>query len=232
MSDLAPFVAALLRDRIVAEMLEENKQLRKQLSYSRKIEVVVDHKHVDNKSDTVILAKGHLDQGYYDIGSKPNSKPKFTVNFTKTFGCPLRVVGKAQVRMGGICLENLGPSSSEAVVRCDLTQTPWLDSHTTKGVILRSGDISLTLIVYGWPWGDWSTVLRNVLDGWDEPNQLVNYLLHVLPRKYPHARVAFQSVQLSPEKYKGPIGNLPKVSSRHEAATRRKNRKGQEIISL
>lgn len=220
MSDLAPFVASLLRDRVVADMYEENKQLRKQLNYYRQLEVVVDHKNADNKHDTVVLAEGQFERGYVDIKSKYNDTPMFNIHFSKTFGCPLRVLRKAQIRMGGISLENLDPSNnfSESIINCDLTRTPWLDSRTTKGVVLGSDDISLVLIIYGWPWEDWSTVLRNVADGWEEPHQLVNYLLHVLPRKYPLASVAFQRVQLCPEKYKGPIENLPKRGSRRHIA--------------
>lgn len=214
---MAPFVAAVLRDRVVADLYDENRQLRRQLDRSRAIEVLADHRNVK-----VVLAEGQLERGYFEADTKSNEKPKFKINFSKAFGCPLRAVRHLQIRMGGISLENLDPSSSESILHCDLTRTPWLDSHTTKGVILGSGDVSLVMIVYGWLWEDWSTVLRNIADGWEEPRQLVNYLLHVLPRKYPHATVGFQSLQLCAEKYKGPIDNLPKSRKRLRVAKERK----------
>jgi hypothetical protein len=64
MSDLAPFVAASLRDKVVDDLLEENKQLRAQLNAN----ITSSRKVLVSGLNGEIFAEGRLDEGG-DVGS-------------------------------------------------------------------------------------------------------------------------------------------------------------------
>ncbi|CAB9505054.1 expressed unknown protein [Seminavis robusta] len=87
MADIAPFVAATLRDKVVAEMEQEIQSLRRQLGFSRRIEILSVSSSMEESTSSigldisqrysgirnggasaVVLAQGQIEQGSYDNG--------------------------------------------------------------------------------------------------------------------------------------------------------------------
>jgi len=92
MSDLAPFVAATLRDKVIADMKEENDALREQVRKSRTVAIT-------GPSGTPVYCQAQLDEGEYD--ANPNL---WRVNFgTPLLPCPLAAFSDVELRVGGIC---------------------------------------------------------------------------------------------------------------------------------
>lgn len=91
MSDLAPFVAAVLRDKVILDQLEEMKDLRRQLKRARQVAVIS-----NVEADTIVFAEGQLEDG--------NAIDPFTWNvefISKEKPCPVRSL-EAKVRVGGM----------------------------------------------------------------------------------------------------------------------------------
>ena len=66
MSDLAPFVAAVVRDPVVVDLLQENEKLKEVVRKSRTIQLVLRNMFAP---ETVVLAQGQLEEGKYLEGA-------------------------------------------------------------------------------------------------------------------------------------------------------------------
>lgn len=95
MSDLAPFVAATLRDKVVSEMEEEIKQLREKV---RKLKTV----SITGPLGTPVYAEVQFDQD----GRTANNPNLWEVDFSEAnnrASCPLARLKEVEIRIGGIC---------------------------------------------------------------------------------------------------------------------------------
>ena len=97
MSDLGPFVAAHLRDKIVADLLEENKKLKLQLNRARRILIT-------GPGGSPVYAEEDFSNGRYDPLVMPGEW--WEVPFSKEPGrqpeicCTLSVLPSCEVRIG------------------------------------------------------------------------------------------------------------------------------------
>mmetsp|Transcript_29564 Transcript_29564/g.54174 ORF Transcript_29564/g.54174 Transcript_29564/m.54174 type:complete len:242 (-) Transcript_29564:306-1031(-) len=89
MSDLAPFVAATLRDKVVDDLMKENAALQQKLSRTQKIEVT-------GPNGAPVYATGMLDQGEYGGGGT-----SWRVNLERVESCALVFFTSVEIRVGG-----------------------------------------------------------------------------------------------------------------------------------
>lgn len=90
MSDLAPFVAAALKDKTVIDLLEENQKLRQNLAKTRVVEVT-------GPGGSPVYAKGKMNQGECTAGGE-----NWTVYLVQGSPCPLDQLSTMEIRLGGI----------------------------------------------------------------------------------------------------------------------------------
>ena len=100
MSDLAPFVAAVLRDKVIADQLEEVQELRQQLRRARRISI-----HGASR----VLVEAQLEDGF------AIDTTRWSVAFPKN-SCPLNDLRLAEFQVGGVARAELYRSVSEAFV--------------------------------------------------------------------------------------------------------------------
>jgi hypothetical protein len=100
MSDLAPFVAATIRDKVVADLKEENDKLRKQLRQRWTVEVLR-----NDEESRVVYATGQFDQG------QPDS-PFWEVSLSEAISCPLSALKNVELHVGGILKAAFGHNST------------------------------------------------------------------------------------------------------------------------
>jgi hypothetical protein len=99
MSDLAPFVAAVLRDKVLAEIKKENDSLLQQLQKARAVQII--------SENGTVYAEAQFEDGSYR--GNPNL---WLVNFTNQLApCKLSDLTNVQICTGGICKAHFGPSS-------------------------------------------------------------------------------------------------------------------------
>jgi hypothetical protein len=90
MSDLAPFVAAVLKDRVVAEMKQEVDHLSEQLQKSRAVQII--------SASGTVYAEGQFQDGFYLYNATV-----WAVELTKQpASCPLSDLTNARICIGGI----------------------------------------------------------------------------------------------------------------------------------
>ena len=110
MSDLGPFVAAHLRDKVVADLLEENQQLKTQLQSARRIAIT-------GPGGSPIYAQKDFSQGRYDP-TELSSGEWWEVSFDKTYNekegeekpsvCKLSNLPSCEVRIGSFVKIKVG----------------------------------------------------------------------------------------------------------------------------
>lgn len=102
MSDFAPFVAAVLRDKAVDDLLLENQRLRENLAKTRELKVT-------GPDGTPVYAKGMVDQGECGGGGE-----RWMVDMKQKDACPLDQLGNVEIRLGGApLLEDLSIKYAE-----------------------------------------------------------------------------------------------------------------------
>ena len=105
MSDLGPFVAAHLRDKVITDLLKENKQIKTQLNSARRIAIT-------GPGGSPVYAEEDFSRGRYDPLVMPGewweipfaSEPgKLTAN-----SCTLSILLSCEVRIGSFAKIKLG----------------------------------------------------------------------------------------------------------------------------
>lgn len=102
MSDLAPFVAALLESKVIVEMKEEIDSLREQVRQSRTVAIT-------GPRGTPVYCQGQFDEGRY--ADNPNL---WAVEFGAPLQtCPLSEVKDVEIRVGGVCKANFALNNDD-----------------------------------------------------------------------------------------------------------------------
>jgi hypothetical protein len=112
MSDLAPFVASVLYDRVLAETKQENDALLEQLRKSRAVQIIGEN--------GTVYAEAQFEDGSYR--GNPNL---WLVNFTKQLApCKLSDLTNVRICIGGICKAHFGDNSiAEGFIERDEAST-------------------------------------------------------------------------------------------------------------
>jgi hypothetical protein len=104
MSDLAPFVASVLHDRILAETKQEVDHLSEQLQRSRAVQII--------SASGTVYAEGKFQDGHY-CSHNPNL---WEVNLTKQLAsCALSNLTNAQIYINEICRAHFDDSNSTVI---------------------------------------------------------------------------------------------------------------------
>ena len=195
MSDIAPFVAAMLRDKVVQDMEKEIQTLRGQLQVCQRVEI----RSMETRDDpTAVLAHGKLEDGTYERGGNLFRIP-LQATATTT---PLSQLCNLRVTVGGI---HQGQLSAISDFRPNY-ETTLGNSETSRGVLwmAQSQQLSILVIVHGWPESDWSRRIILV-----DATRSLDLFLVELPKRYPEATVSFEAVYLNSDVNRTAIGNLP-----------------------
>jgi hypothetical protein len=96
MSDLAPFVASVLHDRVLAETKQEVDHLSKQLQKLRAVQII--------STSGTVYAEGQFEDGAY-CEDEPSM---WELNLTKQIAsCPLSDLAGVEICMGGFARPSL-----------------------------------------------------------------------------------------------------------------------------
>ncbi|KAL9186911.1 hypothetical protein ACHAXT_010631 [Thalassiosira profunda] len=98
MSDLAPFVAATLRDKVVSELLEEVQNLRDK-------EHALEYVEITGPNREPVYARGHLKDDGYVTGAN------MAVNMTQATPCPLQKLSGLELWFRNCFVSNLAKSA-------------------------------------------------------------------------------------------------------------------------
>lgn len=130
MSDLAPFVAAALRDKTVTDLLEENESLRKVLEKRQLVEVT-------GPGGSPIYAEALMDEGEYSGGGH-----NWLVEMTHLVDpLPLDQLRKLEIRLGGVPLLEKSAISQARCLPLDFLDECY-DEETGMGifeVVIKEG---------------------------------------------------------------------------------------------
>lgn len=146
MSDLAPFVAAALRDKVVTELQEEVAALRQTLEEERALAQRV---AITGPRGSPVYATARFSDGDHD-----HSPELWKVDFsTKDAGgaeCQVKDLAEMEVRIGGVCKARLSNGIVEAFVN-DVTNN--YDHHRKSGnvSVWFGGSSGIWLNVCLWP---------------------------------------------------------------------------------
>jgi hypothetical protein len=99
MSDLAPFVASVLYDRVLADTKQEVDNLSEQLQKSRAVQII--------SASGTVYAEGQFQDGAY--GKNPNLWD--VVMAKQLASCPLSALTDVKICIGGICKARFGDNS-------------------------------------------------------------------------------------------------------------------------
>jgi hypothetical protein len=102
MSDLAPFVAAVLRDEVVDDLKQENENLRRKLRLCRAVTI-------SGPQGTPVYAEGQFEEG--NTAPNPNL---WRVPLTKIQPCPLSELMNIEIRLGNNLARNFRDTGSKA----------------------------------------------------------------------------------------------------------------------
>eukprot|EP00956_Cyclotella_meneghiniana_P027468 scaffold61595_cov38-Cyclotella_meneghiniana.AAC.2 len=194
MSDLAPFVAAQLRDKVVTDLLEENKRLRDRLNNAYQVRI-----KNDNNGNT--LATASLINGtwrgasvFWDVPcdkAEENYWPISVFEFLENIGIH---IGEREYAK----CEDSEERQERSYVYMD--ERPW-DGDNRKEIQMVFPDnfsrgVSLLVRIDGWPRQHWSNIQR--LDWSTRRSEyrldVIEVLRRVVATSYPDAKVSFVEI--------------------------------------
>ena len=109
MSDLAPFVAATLRDKIVDDLKTENEKLREELARVADRQLAV---QVTGPNGAPVYYETSLKRGAYceHLGGKC-----WRVEFDETAAIPLHAISNLEIRVGGMVVQQFTQTTFQAL---------------------------------------------------------------------------------------------------------------------
>jgi hypothetical protein len=230
MSTLGPFVAAVLRDRTVADLLEENDKLQRQLKQRWAVEIT-------GPEGTPVYAQAQFDQdGAYGGNprlwrvpfAKNNHRNKDTTTNTNTNTtiiqpCPLSELPNMEVRVGGMCKAKFGNNSDfEGFIDFDHTSS---EGYDLNFCFVGGGDLWLDLVIDGWSEEDARAAQAQDIDAED----LLNHLVVTVASTSPTGKVVeFRGVSFFVSSVNGAIQNLSSSPNANEEAREAANRAQRE----
>ena len=218
MSDLAPFVAAAIRDKVVVELKEENDRLRQQLRELRRVEIT-------GTGGSPIYATAQFDEdGAYDVNpnlwevklmmmmsSSSMQQQQQQQQDAAPLQCPLADLSNLEIRLGGITRASFDHRVN--VFEGYLDQDDDDDEESSKnGTTKKSfnfcfaNNFWLTLVVHGWP----SEELELDEDDWDPEGEEVMDFFADLAQTDPSPTVSFQGASFFVSQYKSLIDQIPR----------------------
>eukprot|EP00934_Nitzschia_sp_Nitz4_P000835 Nitzschia sp. Nitz4//scaffold100_size80364//14446//15180//NITZ4_005337-RA/size80364-processed-gene-0.48-mRNA-1//-1//CDS//3329532073//835//frame0 len=229
MSDLAPFVAAALRDKVISEMHQEILELRAQLEQEKQRSQTVS---ITGPEGTPVYASALVANGNYDQSPElwkiefPTSDQQGLVSRP----CKALDLMDMEVRIGGICKARMSNGVVEGFVN---------DVKNNYDHVLQRGTIS---IWFGGSSGIWLNIqvqpierrafveLRNFDLGEDT---FLNTLLHFVPRdaKIWYTDVSFLISHINGAMKRWELGGMSDDDSTKENTARSNNNGNEETAT-
>ncbi len=161
MSELAELVAAAIKDKVVLELLEENKKLKELLHVYNKLEVTG-----KDGSPVYVCAKQNLDGMYAKVDDDRNDDAN---DKDEILSLPLKSLPDIEIRMGGSpIMPSLWENSWGFVEESSINFL--FEEERANGKF----SVELTAVVEGWPEERWSSLERV------DPQKVFDTLVHSL----------------------------------------------------
>ena len=196
-SHLAPFVAALLRDKTVEELMQKVEQQDRQIKNMMKVEIT-------GSGGSPVYVTGQFDegeiQGYWRTWWQPKLKEQKTA-------CPIRELRQVEVRLSGIVQFSLDPGHDQET-RISLDPKSIDDYDDDQELAIQADDGSdLRIIIQGWQAEEWHRIQDEESERlYDESaDTALNFLEEELPNG---CVVNFESLRLEIPKYKAMIDKV------------------------
>jgi hypothetical protein len=190
MSDLAPFIAAVLKDRVVAETKQENDNLTERLQKSQAVQIV--------SASGTVYAEG---QFKYGCNQSSDSVTLWAIILTKQLAsCALSNLNNVQICVGGIRKADFRANS----VVDGVVLHRYMDGWRTIGFGF-GGTGGLLVKVGPFPSEE---VFRSQVREDIEPENMASYLTQELAVNHPELFVTFWVVGFPIGEVKGAIQNL------------------------
>lgn len=199
-SDLAPFVAATLRDKVIAELKEENRELREKESKSKIVEVT-------GEGGEPVYAQGNfISDGQYH--GNPNL---WEVIFPEDsiVPCPLTALDGVEVRVGGDIRVKF---SRFYMFQCHVNNPLPEDREVPRrgerlvNFCFTGGKVWLEGLVDGWSEESWQLARRLESNNIDATYP---YLINTVAAEAPSKLISFPSITFSVESFSGLMKGAP-----------------------
>jgi hypothetical protein len=167
MSDLAPFVAATIRDKVVLELMEENKSMRKQVATLRYFKTV----EITGPDGDPVYTRAQFDEdGCYN--SNPNLWSVHFAEGKQLLPCPLSMLEGIRVRLGGAdkaAFNNNNSNNNNAFETfLDQDERDHENGKVVSFCFAGSSSLWLTIMVDGWPRERWQATIDEGIHAGEE----------------------------------------------------------------
>ena len=189
MSDLAPFVAAQLRDKVVTDLLEENKRLRDQLNNAYQVRITSDG---GNTLATATLTSGTWRGAYrWDVPCDGDEENHWPISV---------FLEKLQIRIGEREYAKCEDSYEDQRSYVHMDEQPW-DGDGRKEIQMvfpddSLGIFSLLVRIDGWPKHHWFAVQQQDFSrrSSENPLDVIEVLRSEVATRYPDSTVSFVGI--------------------------------------
>ena len=208
MSDLAPFVASTLRDKVVQDLMEENKKLREDLEKAR---ATVE---VTGPNGQPVYASAFFKDGTH--AGNPNL---WQVDFSESESIALGDLSNVQIHVGGI-LRAQFRNNSEFVGSLHESDEDGEDQKVINFCFAEgSGGLWLSVLVQGWPEESWRPLADEDLDN----GLLLDILSEEIAPSYADARVTILHISFFVSTVRRALGALSLDPAIEEDRERRRS---------
>jgi hypothetical protein len=205
MSDLAPFVAAALRDKVINDLMEENQAIRKQLQQARRVEIT-------GPGGAPVYAHAQFD----DDGDYDDNPNLWNVKFPEgkqLLSCPLSALDGIEIRVGGILKAQFAGRHSNFDAYLDENDADHAMGKAVNVFFAGASSLWLIMLVNGWPERQWQETIREDLDSPD----LLDHLIETVATEPPEDKtITFLEVAFVNKGVRGAIDALGLSPSRQE----------------
>ena len=125
MSDLAPYVAAVLRDKVVCDLLEENEALREQNRATREQNRATQMVAVTGQDGAPIYAQGNFEED----GQAAEDPSDWQVQLSQLAPAPLSALRGLEIHFGGVRLALIHQESFSIITSRESTVSFWVWFH-------------------------------------------------------------------------------------------------------
>jgi hypothetical protein len=192
MSDLAPFVASVLYDRVLADTKQENDSLKEQLQKSRAVQIIGEN--------GTVYAEAQFEDGSYR--GNPNL---WLVNFTEQLApCRLSDLTNVKICIGGICKAHfVNNSIFEGIIERDEESTYVDGWGYINFCFAGAGECWLSVKVGPFASEVAFSQLRDI-----DAEDMASFLTQELAVNHPELSVSFEHTAFFVNSVKGAIQNL------------------------
>jgi hypothetical protein len=216
MSDLAPFVATILRDQVVSDLQEENRILKERLRATQKVQIVSGTGHDEgygnnnneddgdgNKDEIIRFAESQLENGNFK-----NSGHLFMIPLNVQHQpCPIEKLKNVRICLGGFHNGYINKDFGAFFGNNEDSTDTSIVIHSCGGQNERRLWVSFT--VNNWPRENYLELVNAESEGQLNEIQMMEFIVERLPELYPDATITFHDITLWSHGNQDAIQNLP-----------------------